>query len=577
MDNLLFVIKDQLKNVSMWRKFVEPFRTKEDRDNFWRGEFFGKQMRGASLAYRVSQDEELYEILTNAAKDLLSTQEDDGRISTYPRENEFSGWDMWSRKYVLTGLLHYYDICKDEVFKKTIIEALKKHLDYIIDHVGREEGKIEITKTSSWWGCVNSCTILEPTLALYKITKEERYMAFARYILSTGGCADCNLIELALKNELSPFQYPVTKAYEMMSFYEGLLAYYEITGERKYFTAASNFIESVASTDLTVIGCSGCTHELFDHSSVEQTEPHENIMQETCVAVTWMRLSARLYFLTGEAKYLRRIEQSGFNDLYGSLNIEHEDQHNLFTKTTVKGMTFDSYSPLYVKERGQGIGGFLTFESGGYCGCCVAIGACGIALMPLMAALEAKEGLILSHPISGEVKAIAKDGSPIELHFNSSYPSNGVMEIEADGREGACIDIYMPSPINSVEIKFDGSPIESDKDGYLLLPIKASKGKRHTLTFKQNLVAERLNGKASFRYGALTLAGDEAKCVIDLEKAIELPKVLAWENLPPEKNEFVRLELNLKNGEKLLLSDYQSCGKKWNGEKNKITVWFNLL
>lgn len=70
MDNLLFVIKDQLKDVSMWRKFVEPFRTKEDRDNFWRGEFFGKQMRGVSLAYQVRQDEELYAILTDAAKDL---------------------------------------------------------------------------------------------------------------------------------------------------------------------------------------------------------------------------------------------------------------------------------------------------------------------------------------------------------------------------------------------------------------------------------------------------------------------------------------------------------------------------
>lgn len=194
-------------------------------------------------------------------------------------------------------------------------------------------------------------------------------------------------------------------------------------------------------------------------------------------------------------------------------------------------MTFDSYSPLYVKERGQGIGGFLTFESGGYCGCCVAIGACGIALMPLMAVLEAKEGLILSHPISGKVTAIAKDGSPIE----------------------------------------------SDKDGYLLLPIKASKGKRHVLAFKQNLVAEHLNGKVSFRYGALTLTEDEEKSGVDLEKAIEPPKVLAWENLPPEKNEFVRLELTLENGEKLLLSDYQSCGKKWNGEKNKITTWFNLL
>ncbi|HBB05516.1 MAG TPA: hypothetical protein DCZ41_02865, partial [Firmicutes bacterium] len=126
LEKLLFVIEDQLKDVSMWKKFAEPFKTKEDRDSFWRGEFFGKQMRGASLAYRVRQDEELYSILTEAAKDMLSTQEGNGRISTYPIENEFSGWDMWCRKYVLTGLLHYYDIWKDNALKEEIIAALQR-------------------------------------------------------------------------------------------------------------------------------------------------------------------------------------------------------------------------------------------------------------------------------------------------------------------------------------------------------------------------------------------------------------------------------------------------------------------
>ncbi|HBM70134.1 MAG TPA: hypothetical protein DD377_01880 [Firmicutes bacterium] len=206
-------------------------------------------------------------------------------------------------------------------------------MDYIIAHIGpKKEGKKEITTTSSWWGCVNSCTILEPTLALYKLTRNPRYFAFAKYIISTGGCADCNLIELALNNKLYPYQYPVTKAYEIMSFFEGLLAFYEISREEKYFKAVSNFIENVASTDLTLIGCSGCTHELFDNSSLKQSEYSEQIMQETCVAVTWMRISARLFFLTGDKKYLDRIEQSCLNDVYGSLNENHEDQYNLFTK-----------------------------------------------------------------------------------------------------------------------------------------------------------------------------------------------------------------------------------------------------
>ena len=109
-------------------------------------------------------------------------------------------------------------------------------------------------------------------------------------------------MDLALNSELYPYQYPVTKAYEMMSFYEGLLAYYEVTGEKKYFDAVVRFMDLVEKSDVTIIGCSGCTHELFDNSAVMQTEYHENIMQETCVTVTWMRVNRRLFELTGDAK-----------------------------------------------------------------------------------------------------------------------------------------------------------------------------------------------------------------------------------------------------------------------------------
>ena len=33
-----------------------------------------------------------------------------------------------------------------------------------------------------------------------------------------------------------------------------------------------NFVEKINETDVTIIGCSGCTDELFDHSAIMQTE-----------------------------------------------------------------------------------------------------------------------------------------------------------------------------------------------------------------------------------------------------------------------------------------------------------------
>jgi DUF1680 family protein len=170
-------------------------------------------------------------------------------------EEEFIGWDLWSRKYVLTGMLHFREICKDEALKAEILSAMRKHADYVVERIGSGEGKTEICDTSFWWQGLNSATILEPMLALYKLTQEEKYLQFAEYILSTGGLKNANLLELATDNAKRPSEYPVTKAYEMMSFFEGALAYYELTGKEYYLTAVCNFASAIMKHEITVIGC----------------------------------------------------------------------------------------------------------------------------------------------------------------------------------------------------------------------------------------------------------------------------------------------------------------------------------
>ncbi len=571
-DYVKFVLNDRLKDRSMWKKLVQPFYTREDFDGMWRGEFFGKEMRGASLVYKYTGDRELYGILTEAVKDLLLAQDKAGRIATYNADNEFFGWDMWCRKYVLTGLLHYVDICEDEDFKKEILSALIKHADYIISKIGNGEGQKNITETSSWWGCVNSCTILEPMLALYKITDKKDYLKFAEYIISTGGSSDCNFLELALENKLMPYQYPVVKAYETMSYFEGLLAYYEITGEEKYFTAVKNFVEAVENTDMTVIGCAGCTHELFDNSSVKQTEYADNIMQETCVTVTWMRISLRMYLETGDEKFIDRIEKSGLNALYGSLNTKHNTILNLFEKKYVSGMTFDSYSPLYMNTRGRGTGGYMEFSRGGSCGCCEAIGACGVALMPLTAVMSAKEGVIVNYLCSGELNAGDRDGKAVKLAFESDYPTGntGKIIVSCEGKTKLGLFIRLSGFAETViNEKVCGS------GGYADLSGEYSDGDAITIEYKPELKVLRLNGKVAFTYGAITLGTDEEKFSDDIERKINIDDKPVYKSIKPEKGELLRIEVGLRDGGKITLSDYQSCGKNWLNKKSRVTVWFN--
>ena len=116
-DAVKFVLLNQLKKRDTWEKAVEVFSTREDSsDGRWRGEYFGKQMRGAALIYEYTKDEELYGILTDAVNDMLDRQDRYGRFSTYSVEEEFRGWDMWCRKYVLVGMLYYLKICKNKQY-----------------------------------------------------------------------------------------------------------------------------------------------------------------------------------------------------------------------------------------------------------------------------------------------------------------------------------------------------------------------------------------------------------------------------------------------------------------------------
>ena len=209
------------------------------------------------------------------------------------------------------------------------------------------------------------------------------------------------------------------------------------------------------------------------------------IMQETCFTVTWMRLCARLYLLTGDDQFAACVERSALNALYGSVNLENQPVAVSRSGESLTGLPFDSYSPLCINTRGREVGGLKFFRDGSYYGCCAAIGAAGLAV-------------------------------------------------------------------------------------YLLI-----KSLRGNMEQNHELCEYRLNGKIAFAFGPYVLARDAAKENLQ----IDLPVVplyrdgkLCYTLRPCEANETVRLSLETASGP-ILLTDYASCGKRWNEQKEPITVW----
>lgn len=575
-DYVLITEKHQLLDKKTWDKFVEVFtENSDDHDVGWRCEYWGKMMRGACLTYRYHGDEELYSMLEYAVRELLKVQRDDGRFSTYSEEMQFNGWDLWGRKYVLTGMMHFIDICKDEDLKAEIMTAICRHADYIVERIGDGEGQKSILKTSNHWLCLNSCTILEPFVDLYKRTKKKSYLDFAEYIIGLGGCAGGNLIDLAILDEIAPYEYPVNKAYEMMSFFEGLLAYYELTGKEKYLNAVVNFIEKVNETDVTIIGCSGCTHELFDNSIVKQTEFNDVQMQETCVTVTWMRILTRLHLITGNVSYVDRIEKSAFNALYGSINTKNEKGFSIEDGEFLDPVIFDSYSPLYNNRRGFVTGGFKRFRTGGFYGCCACIGSAGTGIFPLIGALKSECGIVINEAFEGVISTKTPLGKNLTLNAVTDYPVGDkyALAVFLEEDEQFEILVRIPDWCDEATLKV-GDVIKKVYPGYVSLNRVWSDGDIVELELPHHLKSHHLNGKTAYTYGPLVLARDEMKEGKKTDTEFTPTEYNAFKIIPTGDGEMLRILLECE-GEDVLLTDYASCGKYWTNKNAKVSVWLN--
>ncbi|MBE7043914.1 MAG: hypothetical protein E7397_00145 [Ruminococcaceae bacterium] len=610
-DAFKFAENSQLLSKELWRRFVEQFREDADYDAGWRGEYWGKMMRGASLVYQYTKNPELYSVLKETIIDMMESKDEEGRISSYGKNHEFDGWDMWCRKYVILGMEYFLEICQEDDFKAEVMKSMCEQADYIISKIGCEEDKIDITSATRHWRGLNSSSILEPMIRLYNLTGEQKYFEFAKYIVDCGGTDVVNIFELAYENKLYPYQYPVTKAYEMTSCFEGLLEYYKITGEERYKTAIINFADKILESDFTVIGCCGCTHELFDHSTVRQANTtNGETMQETCVTVTLMKFLYRVHLLTGDSKYVDAFEISFYNAYLGSLNTEQIIEpmiKKMHPDWIAEPLPFDSYSPLTAGTRGNGIGGLKVMSDNHYYGCCACIGSAGIGNIPQIQILKQENAFVLNMFINGTASVISPMGKHICFKIETKYPESGMVKVLLDMEEEENFVLLIRNPYwsKTTKVAVNGTEVQTC-DGYIKISkvwqnsdcIMIEFDMRTEVIYPIPYGNQVLMNKVIWGHNYMIPTYDEedpiAKNHIALRRG---PTMLAQENrLGYSVDDAVEIKVNhgyvdaaitekdipypcivkaevpLADGSYMKVTDYASAGKLWN-EKSKMAVW----
>lgn len=590
-----FANKYQIKHVELWKRFITQFTfPSDDEDKGWRCEFWGKMMRGAAAIYAYSHDAELYAILRDAVTGLLDTQDELGRISTYSLENEFDGWDVWGRKYVLLGMQYFSEVCEEQELRNRITAAMCRHLDYIMEKLGPNEGQKKITDASCHWLGANSCSLLEPVVRIYNQTGEKKYLDYAKYIIdaSSGKEGELNIFTEALENVKIPSDYCENKAYETMSCFEGLAEYYRVTGDETYKTMVVNFARRVLENERSIIGSSGCTHELFDNTRLHQVDPEfDGIMQETCVSVTWMKFCGQLLRLTGDPVYADCIETTFFNAFYGAYNTH---QIETIDVSKSKGITyreilpFDGYSALRPSTRGRKPAGALRMTDGTLYGCCACISPIGMGLIPPLTAMLSKNGVVINFYFEGKTTVLTPSGKRVCLITDTLYPYADTVRItvEPECNEEFTLSLRIPEWSAKCSLKVNGKEATTNI-GYTELTRIWQKGDQIELVFDLRVTridppadSEYKNDYVGLRRGCIILATD-ARLGLDPKEPVDIAfdaEGHVEETLIPH-TDIPDCELALsvpqKNGMPLKLVDYASAGKTWD-EASLYAAWLPL-
>ena len=487
----------------------ECFKERTETD-LWQTEFWGKYMHSAAPFWTFTQCPRLKSKIDAGVDNVISAQLDDGYIGNYAESCRSAPgtWDVWGIKYTMLGLLHYYDMVKDQnpAAAERAIGSCKRLCDYLIKSVG-PGAKRTIAHTGNYAG-QPSCSSLEPVMWLYNRTQEKRYLDFASFIVSqmTEVEDGPRLLDLAQKgvpvadrselpgkgNIWSGVRTNRGKAYEMMSCYQGLIEYYEVTGRKDLLDAAVWSAKNIIEEEINLAG-SGASYEHWYHGAKRQHEPYLHT-QETCVTITWMRLCEKLLAVTGESVWADQLEKTFYNAYLAAM--------------APNGGLFAVYTPLDgTKSEGQ-------IHCRMHTNCCNANGPRGF-LSFVRSLLQAKgDEVFFNYFVSSRASIkIPATGKKVLFETHTHYPKYGEVDIRFRIQEPMKFkfSVRIPACVKVKGLKVNGEFVKSGipaNGGYVTIERDWNPGDVVNLDFDLTVKMHRCGNFAAFTRGPVLLARD---------------------------------------------------------------------
>ena len=546
---------------------ISVYRNQDEESNMWGSEFWGKWVQGAIGMYHFTHDAELKEIIQQAEDQLMECQLKNGYIGDYDEKHQLKGWDVWGRKYTLLGLIKWYW----ETGDKNALKSATRLLDYTMTQVG--PGKKSILDCGEYVGMPPS-SILEPTMFMYQITKQERYLDFAKYIAEELNKPDgpqlitnAN-VPVALRRPLKPGdawygKKNGQKAYEMMSCYVGLLELFRVTGDPDLLKSAEITWQHIVDEEINVCG-SGASHECWYGGRALQTRVSALTM-ETCVTFTWMQFCERLLEFTGDPKYVDQIERTMYNALMASMKA---DGSQIVKYTPLEGYRQEGEHQCHIPIN-----------------CCNANGPRAFAMIPRVMYRLPSRGRVDVNLFIPSQATIEMGGQSIALSQETEYPLNGNVQITVNPQREASftIGLRIPAWSQKTAVEVNGQKVEGVRAGeYCLIERTWKAGDKISLTTDIKARLIEMNDMQAIERGPVVLARDTRFRDGYIDEACLIPthdgNIVDLEPISAPKDMWMAFRLTMPRGayntETFVTNfcDFASAGNTWN-QAERYRVW----
>ena len=426
--------KNRLMTVSLEQR-LRPFRNPTEGGG-WSGEHIGKWLHASAISWSHCRDAALRKRMDEAVATLIACQGPDGYLGTYAKDKRWGGWDVWTHKYNLMGLMTYYEYTDDQ----RALAAAGKIGELLCNTFG--QGKRDIIRSGTHVGMA-ATSVLEPLMLLYRATHQPRYLQLARYIVRAYDQPHGPKIVTTLTKTRSVAKTANRKAYEMMSNLVGLCELYRSTGDDALLRPCLSAHDDIVANLMYLTGGTS----LGEHFQQPHHLPNTGRVSENCAQVTWVQLCIQLLRITGEAKYAETLERVVYN--------------HLLAAQKPSGEALCYFTPL----RGQK-------PYGGGTNCCTSSGPRGIALTTTVAYTLAPIAIMVNFYEPSTLEAEVA-GVKVKITQNTRYPVDGAVELLVQPAKPVQLNLLVRVPgwCRTCKVRLNGQAVESEITPGCYLPI----------------------------------------------------------------------------------------------------------